>query len=140
MATFKNYREESKKQWGNNVGEITIEEVTLGATLRIADSLEEISKAIHRGEVRRIREEQKVQRIACVTIDRMGFSVEGVTSYVLAGWLTDLFGERADANDSEQWEMLANCHDIRGLGDVKRERIRKAAREHFASKIRGGSR
>jgi hypothetical protein len=41
---FKNYREESKGQWGQDTETLTIEQLTMGCMLRIADAVELMAK------------------------------------------------------------------------------------------------
>ncbi len=44
MSKYKDYREESRKNWGTTGEGLTIEQINLGAFLRIADSLERMEK------------------------------------------------------------------------------------------------
>lgn len=44
MSEFKKYREESRKGWGTNDDGLSIEQVKLGAILRIADATELMAK------------------------------------------------------------------------------------------------
>lgn len=43
MSEFKNYREESRTNWGRSNGEVTREDLQFGCLLRIADALERIA-------------------------------------------------------------------------------------------------
>lgn len=40
---FKNYKEESKKNWGTNDKDLTLEQINTGAILRIADATEKMA-------------------------------------------------------------------------------------------------
>lgn len=45
--SFKQYKEESRKSWGTDkTSSLNMEQITLGAVLRIADSLEEIAMSL----------------------------------------------------------------------------------------------
>lgn len=45
MAEFKNYREESRRGWGNTQDQaLSMEQITLGAVLRIADAVEKMAQ------------------------------------------------------------------------------------------------
>ncbi len=42
--TFRSYREESRKSWGRTEGEMTRDDLTFGAILRIADATEKMAQ------------------------------------------------------------------------------------------------
>lgn len=44
MSNFKSYREESRRNYGTSNGEFTLENIQLGALLRIADASEAMAK------------------------------------------------------------------------------------------------
>ena len=47
---FKNYREESKTQWGTSEEKMTLEQINTGAILRIADATEKMASNYTRME------------------------------------------------------------------------------------------
>lgn len=62
---FKNYREESKGQWGQDTDALTIEQLTMGCMLRIADAVELMAKN-HTDLVKKLEHEKRMSE-ACRT-------------------------------------------------------------------------
>ena len=77
---FKYYREESKGQWGQDTETLTIEQLTMGCMLRIADAVELMAK--NHAELIRDRDRavssEKCWRDEAARIGRRNSALRGV--------------------------------------------------------------
>jgi len=77
---FKYYRKESKKEWGSIIdGDISFDQIKLGAILRIADATEVMARQFNDliNENKRIKESLEYKENLIVTLRRSNASLRG---------------------------------------------------------------
>lgn len=80
MSTHKDFRDESRKSYGSAREQITIEEIKVGALLRLADSIERMEKPYVQllNDVERFRKRLREEKAENVILTRRIAALQGV--------------------------------------------------------------